>query len=161
MKTLPKETSQPKAHTPQISKPKKMRDVYIKIHNASNTMHTDQTCCFQATSSAENKYIMRLLEVDGIYIDTEPMKNRSTGSIVKAYLALWNHLTATGIIKPTSHLLNNKASAELKAKIKKNCSIHVVPPDSNRRRNLAERAIQTFKSHIEAIIAEVDNNFPM
>ena len=27
-------------------KANKMRDVYIKIHNASDTMHTDQTGCF-------------------------------------------------------------------------------------------------------------------
>jgi hypothetical protein len=50
--------------------------------------------------------------------------------------------------------------AELKAEIIKNCTIQLVPPD-NHRRNLAERAIQTFKNHFKAILAEVDDSFPM
>ena len=67
-----------------------MKDVYIKIHNARDTMHTNQTGHFPATSNTGYKYIMTLVEVDGNYIDTEPMKNRSVGSMIKAYLALWN-----------------------------------------------------------------------
>ncbi len=49
---------------------------------------------------------------------------------------------------------------ELKEAIKKNCTIQLIPPD-NHRRNLAERAIQMFKNHFKAIIAGVDNSFPM
>ena len=71
------------------SNTKKMHDVYIKIHNATETMHTDQTGRFPATSSRGNQYIMVLVEVDGNYIDAEPMKNRTDGSIIKAYLTLW------------------------------------------------------------------------
>ena len=103
---------------------------------------------------------MVLVEVDGNYIDAEPMKNRSAGSMIKAYLALWARLTATGTIRPTTHLMDNEASAELKAEIKKNCTIQLVPPD-NHRRNLAERVIQTFKCHFKSILAGVDNSFPM
>ncbi len=69
-------------------KPKKMQDVYIKIHNASKMMHTNQPGRFSATSSSGNQYIMVLVEVDGNYINTEPMKNRSAGLMVKSYLAL-------------------------------------------------------------------------
>ncbi len=68
---------------------KKMHDVYIKIHNVSNTMHSDQTGRFPATLSSGNHYIMVLVEVNGNYIDAEPMKNRSAGSMIKAYLTLW------------------------------------------------------------------------
>ncbi len=80
--------------------------------------------------------------------------------MIKAYLTLWKQLTETGSIKPTTHILDNKVSAELKEAIKKNCKIQLVPPD-NHRRNLVERAIQTFKNHFKAIIAGVDNSFPM
>jgi hypothetical protein len=38
--------------------------------------------------------------------------------------------------------------------------MQIVPPE-NHRQNLAERAIQTFKYHFKAIIAEIDDNFPM
>ena len=82
------------------------------------------------------------------------------GAMIQAYLTLWKRLTATGTVKPTTHILDNEASAAFKAEIKKNCAIQLVLPD-NHRRNLAERAIQTFKSHFKAVIAGVDDNFPM
>jgi hypothetical protein len=65
-----------------------MKDIYIKIHNASDTIHTDQSSCFPATSSTGNKYIMALVKVDGNCIDAEPMKDRTAESMIKAYLAL-------------------------------------------------------------------------
>jgi hypothetical protein len=80
--------------------------------------------------------------------------------MIKAYQILWKRLTKTGSVKPKLHILDNKASIELNTAIKKNCTIQLVPPD-NHRRNLAKRAIQTFKNHIEAIIQGVDNSFPM
>ena len=143
-----------------VPPPKKMRDVYIKIFNAEETMHSDQTGRFPATSSRGNKYLMVLVEVDGNYIDAEPLKNKSEGAMINAYLALWQRLTAKGTVKPTTHILDNEASAAFKAEIKKNCTIQLVPPD-NHRRNLAERAIQTFKNHFKAVLAGVDDNFPM
>jgi hypothetical protein len=72
-----------------LTREKKMHDVYFKIHNVSNTMHSNQTGCFPATSSSGNQYIMVLVEVDRNCIDAEPMKNRSARSMIKAYLALW------------------------------------------------------------------------
>jgi hypothetical protein len=118
-----------------MPKPKKMHGMYIKIHNASKTMHTNQTGHFPAISSSGNQYIMMVVEVDGNYIDAEPMKNKSAGSMIKAYLALWTCLTATGVIQPMTHILNNEISTELKAGIKKNCTLQLVPPD-NHRQNL-------------------------
>ncbi len=101
-----------------------------------------------------------LVQVNGNYINAEPIKNRTAGSIIKAYIALCTCLMATGVIQPTTHLLDNKASAKLKAEIKKNCTIQLVLPD-NHRQNLAERAIQTFKNHFKAILAGLDDSFPV
>ncbi len=80
--------------------------------------------------------------------------------MVKAYQTLWKQITESGNIKPTTLILDNEVSAELKEAIKKNCTIQLVPPD-NHRRNLAERAIQTFKNHFKAILAGVNDSFPM
>jgi hypothetical protein len=63
---------------------------------------------------------MVLAKVDGNNIDAEPMKNISEGSMIKAYLALWNRLTASGTVKPTTHIMDNKASEEYKKEIRKN-----------------------------------------
>jgi hypothetical protein len=103
---------------------------------------------------------MILVEVDGNFIDAEPMKNNSEGSMIKAYQALWARLTASGTVKPKTPILDNEASTEFKKEIRKNCTIQLVPPN-NHRRNLAERAIQTFKSHFKAVLAGVDETIPM
>ncbi len=65
-----------------------MWDVYIQIHNANDTMHTNQPGQFPATSSNRNQYIMVLVEVNRNYTDAEPMKNKSAGSMIKSYIAL-------------------------------------------------------------------------
>ncbi len=62
---------------------------------------------------------MVLVEVYGNFIDAKPMKNKTAGSIIKAYLALWKQLTAGGTVKLTTHLLDNEASEEFKAEIRK------------------------------------------
>ncbi len=110
----------------------KMKDIYIQIHNATETMHSDQTGCFPTTSSRGNKYIMMLVEVDGNYIDAEPMKNKLEGAMIKAYIALWTRLTASGTVELMMHILDNEASEEFKRKIGKNCTIQLVPPDKHR-----------------------------
>jgi hypothetical protein len=114
-----------------------MKGIHIKIHNATKTMHGNQTGCFPATLSRENKYNMVLVEVDGNYIDAEPMKNKSAGEMIKAYLALWIRLTALSTLQLTMHIMDNKASEEYKKEKQKDCTIQLVPLD-NHRRNHAE-----------------------
>jgi hypothetical protein len=58
------------------------------------------------------------------------------------------------------HILDNEASVAFKTAIKTNCDLQLVPPDTHCQ-NLAEQAIQTFKSHFVAILAGVNANFPM
>jgi hypothetical protein len=62
-------------------------------------MHSNQTGCFPATSSRGNRYVLVLVEVDGNFIDAEPMKNRPEGVMIKAYQALWTRLTTSRTIK--------------------------------------------------------------
>jgi hypothetical protein len=103
---------------------------------------------------------MVLVKVDGNYFFTKPMKNKSEGSIIQTYQTFWRCITATVTVKLTTHILDNKALINFKNEIKKNCTMQVVPPD-NHRQNLAEQAIQMFKNHFKAILAEVDDSFPM
>ncbi len=55
---------------------------------------------------------MILVEIDGNFIDAEPMKNKSEGLMIKAYQELWARLTASGTVTPKTHILDNKASIE-------------------------------------------------
>jgi hypothetical protein len=110
-----------------------MQDMFIQIYNANDTAHSDKIGCFPVTSSSGNKYIMVLLEVDGNFIDADPMKNKTAESMIKAYLVLWNQLTASGMVKPTTHVLDNKASEEFNVEIRKSCTIQLVPPDNHQQ----------------------------
>ena len=47
----------------------KMKDIYLKIHNATKKMRSNQTGQFPAALSRGNKYIMVLVEVDRNFID--------------------------------------------------------------------------------------------
>ena len=102
------------------SPPRKMRDIYVKIHNAGETMHSDQTGRFPATSSRGNQYIMVLVEVDGNYIDAEPVLDSNQRSLINAYQTLWKRLTIKRDEMPTMHIIDNEASQDFKAEIRKN-----------------------------------------
>ena len=139
------------------------KNCFFKVSSlefSSAAPNIDRTGRFPATSSKGNQYATVLVEVDGNFIDAEPMKNRSEGSMIKAYQALWSRLTASGTVKPKTHILNNEASVEFKRELQKNCTIQLVSPD-NHRRNPAERAIQTFNNHFKLILAGVVDSFPM
>ena len=121
---------------------------------------TDQTGKFPITSSRGSKYIMVMCEIDGNAILTATMKNRTEGEMIKAYLSLIQRLKNAGI-KPKHQILDNEASEEYKRIIKENgMTYQLVPPDMHRR-NMAEKAIQTFKDHFVAILSGVDASFPM
>jgi hypothetical protein len=60
--------------------------------------------------------------------------------MIKAYLALWKQITASRMVKPITHLLDNDASEEFKAEVRKNSLIQLVPQE-NHQQNLAEQAI--------------------
>ena len=58
---------------PNVPAIPKAKDVYIKVHNATEMMHINQTGRFLATSSKENQYVMVLVEVNGNLINAESM----------------------------------------------------------------------------------------
>jgi len=134
--------------------------ILIKVVNAKNTVYSDQTGNFPVQSNRGNRCLMIYYDVDANYIDAEPLKDHRDNSMIQAYQQLWSRTTRNRKEKPTMHILDNEASQAFKLEIRKNCNLQLVPPDTHRR-NLAERAIQTFKSHFIAILAGVDPSFPM
>jgi hypothetical protein len=138
----------------------KKHDVMVKVIHARTMMYTNQTGWFPVQSSRGNKLIMVLYEIDGNYIDAEPMQDSQESSLIKAYNTLWARVTKSGKVRPTVNILDNEALELFKVEIRKNCDLQLDPPDTHRR-NLAERAIQTFKSHFIAILAGLDPAFPI
>ena len=59
------------------------------------------------------------------------------------------------------HILDNECSSEFKNAIKENeMSYQLVLPHDHRR-NVAEKAIQTFKHHFVSVLCGADDDFPL
>ncbi len=63
---------------PQPKPGVKHKDVYLRVFDATKkAMYTDQPGRFPITSAQGHKYTMVTVELDGNYIDAEPMKSRT------------------------------------------------------------------------------------
>ena len=95
---------------------------------------------------------------DSNAIHAEPMKNSSGQELLKGYTTIHNLLSERGLA-PKMHYLDNECPKVLQQFMtEKEERFQLVPPHLHRR-NLAERAIQTFKKHFIAGLASVNKNF--
>jgi hypothetical protein len=138
---------------------KKYSDIFIKVVDHRETIYTDQTGALPIISRTGNRYQMVLCEIDSNSILVEPLRNRTEGELMKTYQKLVDRLKSYGII-PKHHILDNEASEDFKATILSNGMDYQLVPPHIHRRNIAERAIQTWKDHFIAIMSGVDQTFP-
>jgi hypothetical protein len=122
--------------------------------------HTDQTGRFPKKSNRGTQYVMVLIELDSNAILVEGMKDRTSGEMIQAYQHLVDRLKTAGI-QPKHHVLDNECSADFKATIIKNQMMYQLVPPNDHRRNIAEKAIQTFQAHFISIICGADKSFPL
>ena len=142
----------------------KSGEVHVRItkvlEEATGKLSTDQTGRFPKKSQRGYEYIMTLYEYDSNAILVEPMKNRTSGEMLRAYIKLIGRLVQAGIT-PKHHILDNECSAEFKAQIKLFKMTYQLVPPHDHRRNAAEKAIQIFKDHFVAILCGTDTSFPL
>jgi hypothetical protein len=140
----------------------KHKGVYLMVFDATKkSMVSNQTGKFPIMLARGNKYIMVAVELDGNYIDSEPLQSRLAHSLTKAYQAIFQRWKATGVICPNWHILDNKAPEELKQAIREiKCRVELTLADQHRR-NAAEREIQTFIGHFISVLAGVADSFPI
>jgi hypothetical protein len=120
---------------------------------------TDQTGRFPVESGRGHKYVFILCDVDTDFIHAIPIKSRKAGELVRAFKEAYDSLTVQGF-QPIIHRLDNETSEELIKTIKERGLDYEHVPPGNHRRNPAERAIQTFKSHFISILNGIDKDFP-
>ena len=100
-----------------------------------------------------------MYDINTEYIQAIPIKSRKTNELIRAFEQGYKQLSECGLT-PVLHRIDHETSRDLITAIKdKNMQYEVVPP-CNHRRNPAERAIQTFKSHFISILNGVDKDFP-
>jgi hypothetical protein len=121
-------------------------------------MYTDRTGKFPKKLSKGNQYIMVLIEINSKSILVEAMKNCSAGEMIQAYQVLVTCLCNAGVM-PKMHVLDNECSEKFKAQIHKNNMTFQLVLPHNHRRNIAEKAIQTFKGHFISILCGIDTKF--
>ena len=125
-----------------------------------NTAYHDLTGRFPIRSASGNEYIMVAYHYDANCILGHPVRDRTAASLKKAWEHLHLEFEKAGTA-PETWVMDNEISAELKkAFVKYDVNFQLVPPRSHRR-NLAERAIQTWKNHFKAGIASADPKFPI
>jgi hypothetical protein len=152
-----KQRMQPTVLSPTLPQ---QQDIYIKTYDTRNTLYTDQTGKFPHVSSRGFQYHMILYHVDSNSIWVEPTKNKTEGELILARSRALLRMKACGIT-PRHQVLDNEISTAYKAAITTSgMTYQLVPPDDHRR-NIAEKAIQTWKDHFVATLSGTADNFPL
>jgi hypothetical protein len=119
---------------------KRFNDIFVRVEDLAESIHSDQTGAFPYTSQCGNRYLMIAIHLDANYIFCESMKNRTEGEMIKACQKIINRMKTAGLgLKP--HQLDNEVSTAYKECIHHNGMIHELVPPDNHRSNLAERSI--------------------
>ena len=114
---------------------------FAAIMDSTGQIFTDQTGRFILPSSQGNTQLLILYSYDANYIHAEPMKSKSTASILTAYKSAYATLIAAGL-KPRLQRLDNEASTALKEFLHESDIDFQLAPPGIHRRNAAERAIR-------------------
>ena len=152
--------AQPPSNLIEVTAIEKKKDVFIALYEPKATMFTDQTGRFPQQSSHGNNYQMILHDIDSNSTWVEPMKNRTEGEMILGRRRALAHMKVQGII-PSHQVLDNEISAAYRAEIQATgMTYQLVPPDDHRR-NVAEKAIQTWKDHFVGVLSGTADTFPL
>ena len=143
---------------------KKQQTIFTKTYDIHEEMerksYSDQTGRFPVRSYRGKQYIMVLLKVDSYFILAEPLKNRTSGKLTRAYKTIMDRLHNCGI-KITLHILDNECPSEFKDAIHSYGAKYQLVPPNDHRRNIAEKVIQVFKDHFVPVLCATAEDFPM
>jgi hypothetical protein len=99
-------------NTPQ-SHIKHHDNMFIKIMDHANTIHSNQSGAFPFTSYHSNRYKMAAIQISANYIFCKPMKNKTEGKMIAAYQQILNRMR-TSNLGLKHHRLDNETSTALK-----------------------------------------------
>ena len=138
----------------------KTHDCFITFATKEEgTTYSDLTGRYPITSSRGYQYIIVCYDFDTNTIQTALTKTRHAAEIRDATIPMLEKLSRSGH-PPKLHIVDNEASAMLKAALLKyKIAYQLVPPHIHRR-NAAERAIQTFKDHFISVLCTADPKYP-
>ncbi len=77
--------------------PTKLNEIFVRVEDLNEEIHTNQTGAFLHTSQRGNPYIMVAIHLDANYIFAKPMKNRMEGEMIRVYKKILNRMKAAGL----------------------------------------------------------------
>ena len=138
----------------------KRKYLFIAVYKPRDTIYTDQTGKFPHTSSRGHNYQMVIHEINGNSTWVKPKKNKTQGEMIKAQRNSLKRMKLR-VIVPLHQILDNEIFEAYKEEIlATKMSYQLVPPDDHRR-NISERAIQTWKNHFVGALSGTAANFPL
>ena len=144
----------------QLAPEPPVNELYAMIIPLLHLICTDQTGRFPVRSKSGNNHIMILYDCDANAILGEPIPDRTSKTLQKAFLVMFNKIKLKGY-KPSVIRLDNEISKEHLSLLEQvGLKVQLVPPYEHRQ-NLAERAIQTCKNHLIAGLSGADPSFPL
>ena len=140
--------------------PEKTNEVFIKIIRPDSKIYSDQTGAFPFPSSRGYRYIMVFYDMDSNAILAQPMKSKTSTELNAMVVKMIYKLARRGF-KPKYYVLDNEMSELVKSTFRELEIIFELVPPGMHRRNIAERAIQTFKAHFMCGLTSLPKNFPI
>ena len=139
---------------------KKSKHMYVRCIEATGKVYSDQTGHFPVISTRGYKYILIFYDVDSNCIISRPLRTKTGKELLENIKEILHLLIARGY-HPTLYRLDNEISENTKLNLlMMGINFQLVPPKCHRR-NAAERAIQTYKSHLISTLCTVDPRFPL
>ena len=135
-------------------------NIFIDNIEITGRTFSDQTGRFVCPSISGNNYVFVLYDFDSNSIHALPIPTRKKEHIVSAFQKIVKRLTLKGF-KPQLHKLDNETSQLMSTYMDNEQIKYELTPTGLHRRNLAERAIQTFKNHFIAGLCSTHPDFPL
>ena len=146
---------------PAYEPPVKHNDVYFYVWDLSETIYSNDTrASLTYRNLGRRSSWLQYTWMRTTSLPRQTMKNKTDSEQIHAYQKIIDQMKRTklGLRK---HVLDNEISKAYKARIALNGMTHELVPPGNHRRNIAERGIQTFKSHLISIANGVSDNCPI
>lgn len=125
------------------------QNIYVKCESITGQCYIDQTGRMTVTSVSGMNYVLVAYDYDSNLVWGVPMPSRTSAQIVKAYKEIYKMLQTKGL-KPKLQRLDNECAKELKEFFDEKSIEFQLTPAGKHSRNLAEKAIQTWKDHFIA-----------
>ena len=135
-------------------------NIFIDNIEITGRTFSDQTGRFVCPSISGNNYVFVVYDYDSNSIHALPIPTRKKEHIVAAFQKIVKKLTLKGL-KPQLHKLDNEVSQLMKNYMESHQIKYELTPTGLPRRNLAERAIQTFKNHFIAGLCSTHPDFTL